>query len=55
MLFLKFHQGIQQILQIVLIIEFQFKATFLFAGHNFNAAAQVLAQLFFALCHIVFA
>ena len=48
-----FHQGVQQILQIFLPIEFQFKAPLALAIDDLDAPAKVLAQRLFAFGHIV--
>ena len=43
---LQFQQGIQQILQIVLTVEFQLEATLALAIDDLNTATQVLASCF---------
>ena len=48
-----FHQGVQQILQIFLPIEFQFKAPLALAVDDLDAPAKVLAQGFFTFGHVV--
>ena len=48
-----FHQGVQQILQIFLPIEFQFKASLALAIDDLDTPAKVLAQRLFAFGHIV--
>ena len=52
-LFFQIHQGVQQILQIVLTVEFQLKATLAFAVDDLYAPAQRLAQVPLTLGYIV--
>ena len=41
MLFLNFHQGIQQVLEIFFAVEFQLEAALALAVDDFDAAAQM--------------
>ena len=51
--FLNFHQRIQQVLQVVLAVEFQLEASLALAVDDLHAPAQVLAQALFALLDII--
>ena len=51
--FFQFHQGVQQILQVFLTVEFQFKTSLALAIDNFDSTAKMLGQAFFTFCYIV--